>query len=145
MVLNEKKKKKLGELVAKHKAAADVGTSTPTNPPPHATSAPNSPEPILVDNRQKGVVVETGSKDEDTCAGLVFKRQRVDDVVAPSHSTSDSHAPSFRDNPPSASSPRDLIIHEGGGRTLLKVAKCLLPPIFHPSSNKLLGVSRIRR
>jgi len=71
----------------------------------------------------------------------------VDDVVAPSHSASDGHAPSFRDNHPSVSSPHDLIIHESGegGRTLLKVAKCLLPSISQPSSNKLLSVFKIKR
>ena len=90
-------------------------------------------------------MVETGSKDEDTDSGLVFNRQRVDDVMAPSYSASGGHAPSFRDNPPSASSPRDLIVHEGEGRVLLKATKRLLSPIFQPFSNKHLGVSRIKR
>jgi len=119
MVLNEEKKKKLVELVAKRKAAAaGVGTSTPANPPPPTTYTPNSLEPAPVDNRMKGVmVVATGSEDEDTCTGLFFKRPRMGDVEAPSHSTSDGHAPSFRENPLIASSPRDLIMHEGGGES----------------------------
>jgi len=118
MVLNAEKRNKLVELVTHRKVAlADAGTSAPASTPPPAASAPNSPVPAPVDNRRKGVVVATGSKDEDTCTGLIFKRQRVDDVVAPSHSASDGHAPSFRDNPPSASSPRELIMHEGGGES----------------------------
>jgi len=62
---------------------------------------------------RRGVVEATASKDEGTCTSLVFKRKRADDVVAPSHSASDGHAPSFKDNPPSASSPREFIMHEG--------------------------------
>jgi len=34
MVLNKEKKKKLADLVAKHRAAAGVGNLTPANPPP---------------------------------------------------------------------------------------------------------------
>jgi len=70
MALNEEKKKKLAELLAKRRAVAvSVGTS---NPPPPATSAPNSSKPTPVDNRLKGVVVTAGTKDEDTSSGLVF-------------------------------------------------------------------------
>ena len=61
--------------------------------------------------------METGSEDEDTDSGLVIKRPRVDEVVAPSHSASGGLTPSFRDNPSSASSPCDLIVHEGGGES----------------------------
>jgi len=118
MVLNAKKRNKLDELVARHKASlADAGTSAPVGPSPTAASAPTSPVPALIDNRQKGVVEATASEDEDTYTSLVFKRKRADDVVAPSHSASDGHAPSFRDNPPSTSSPRELIMHEGGGES----------------------------
>ena len=45
------------------------------------------------------------SEDEDTEEGLVFKRPRVG-VVATSLSATEDHPLSFRDNPPSASSPR---------------------------------------
>jgi len=105
VTLNEEKKKKLVELLAKRRVATGVGTSTPTNPPPLATSAPNSSVPTPVDSSLKGVVVAIGTEDEDTSSGPVFKRQRVDDVVVPSHSASDGHAPSFRDHPPNASFP----------------------------------------
>jgi len=47
------------------------------------------------------------TEDEETSSGLVFKRKRVDDVKASSHSAFDGHATFFRDNPPSASSPRE--------------------------------------
>jgi len=115
MTLNKEKKFFLAKLLAKRRAvAAGVGTS---NPPPAATSAPNSPKPSSDGNKLKGVVVATGTEDKDTSSGLVFKRQRVGDVEAPSHSTSDGHASFFRDNPPSASSPRDLIVHQGRGKS----------------------------
>jgi len=119
MGFNKDKKKKLVELLAKRKtAAAGVGTSSLTTPPPSAISAPNTTKPAPVDNRQKGVVaVAVDSEDEDTCTSLVFKRQRVGEAVAPSHSASGGLTPTFRDNPPSGSSPRHLIIHEGGGES----------------------------
>jgi len=114
MGFSKDKRKKLADLLAKRRvAAAGVGTSTPRTPPTSATSAPQTIEPAPVDNKQKGVVV-VDSNDEDTCTSLVFKRQRVGKVVAPSPSTSGGTS-AFRDNPPSASSPRHLIVHEGGG------------------------------
>jgi len=118
MVLNEEKRNKLAELVARRWAAfANASTSTPAGPPPATISTPISPEPAPIDHRQKGVVEATSSENEDTLTGLVFKRKRGDDVVPPSHSASDGHAPSFRENPPSASSPHDLIVLEGGGES----------------------------
>ena len=121
MTLNAESKKKLADLLVQRRTVvAGLGTTTPTNPPPSTTSAPNTSEPAPVDNRQKGVVVVAAdSEDEDTCTGLVFKRPRVGDVQVAAHSAFDGHAPSFRDNPPSVSSPRNLIVHEGRGRALL--------------------------
>ena len=143
MALNEKKKKNLVELLAKRRAAA-VGAST-SNPPPPATSAPNSSDPAPNGDRLKGVMVFVGTEDEDTSLGLVFKRQRVGDVEAPAHSAFDGYAPSLRDNPPSASSPRDLIVHEGRGRALLKITRHLLPLSSQPSSSKLLNAFKTNR
>jgi len=118
MVLDVERRNKLAALVARRRATlADAGTSTPAGLPPVATSAPISHEPAPIDHGQQGVVEATASEDEDTCTGLVFKRKRAGDDVAPSHSASDGHAPSFRENPPSASSPRDLIMLEGGGES----------------------------
>jgi len=85
--------------------AAGLGPSAPTNTLPSATS---------VNDRLKRVVVAAGTDNDDTNSGLVFKRQRVAVAEEPAHSTSDGHAQSFRDNPPNASSPRDLIVLDGG-------------------------------
>jgi len=110
MVLDAEKRRKLVELVSRRKATL-AGASTPAGTLPVATSTPISPDPAPIDQRQKWVVE---AAHEDTCTGLVFKRKRATNVVAPSHSSSDGHAPSFRENPPSASSPRDLVMLEGG-------------------------------
>jgi len=135
MVLNEEKRRKLAELTSKRKAAlAKVGTSTPVGTPPVATAAPISPEPAPTDQRQKVVVEAIASEYKDTCTSFVFKRKRAANVVAPSHSASDGHAPSFKENPLSASSPRDLIVLEGGGRTLLEVILECLPLLSCPPS-----------
>jgi len=60
------------------------------------------------------VVVETD--DEDTCTDLVFKRQTVGEVVAPSASAFGG-TPTFMDHPPSASSLLQLAAHKGGGES----------------------------
>jgi len=147
MVLDTEKKRKLGELVARRKdALADASTSTPAGTPPPATSTPISPEPTPIDQRQKGVEEATASEYENTCIGLVFKRKRTADVVAPSLSASDGHAPSFRENPPSASSPRDLMVLEGGGRLPLGVITTHpLLLICQPSSSRPSSASKTGR
>jgi len=144
ITLNEEKNKNLAELLARHKAAAaGIGTSTP---PPPITSAPNSSEPASGVNKLKEVVVATGTEDEDTSSGFVFKRKKVGDVEASSHSASDGHAPSFGDNPSSPSSPLDLIVQEGGGgRAPLKITRHLPLSSFLPSSNKPLNVFKIEK
>ena len=63
--------------------------------------------------RQKGVVGATASKDKDTCSDLVFKRKKGVDAAVSAQSTSTGRTSSFRENPPSASFPRDLVVHEG--------------------------------
>jgi len=87
-----------------------VGTSTLGAPPTSTTHAPHPTEPAPVVDRQKGVVA-VNSDDEDTYTGLVFKRHRVGEVVVPSPSAYGG-TPTFRDNPPSASSPCQLVVHE---------------------------------
>ena len=53
MGFNKDKKKKLAELLAKHRAAAaGVGTSMPITPPTFATSAPNTTESALSIDRK---------------------------------------------------------------------------------------------
>jgi len=147
MEFNKDKKKKLVERLAKRRAAATgVGTSSPTTPPPSATSAPNTTKPAPVHNRQKRVVaVVVDLEDGDICTGLVFKRLRVGEAVAPSHSTSGGFTPTFRDNPLSASSPRHLIVHEGGGRVPLEARKCLPLPNSLPFSKKTSNVFKTKR
>jgi len=143
MTFNEDKKKKLVALLAKRRVvAAGAGTS---NPPPPAPPAPHSSIPAPDGDRLKGVVVAAGTEDEDTSSGLDFKRQRVGDVEAPAHSTFDGHTPSFKDNPLSTSSPRDLIVHEGGGRALLNITRHLPLPRSLPSSNEPLDASKTKR
>jgi len=66
---------------------------------------------------KRGLVEATTSEDEDTCFGLVFKRKQIADVAIIAHSASDDRASSFGENPPSASSPRDIMVHEGGGES----------------------------
>jgi len=85
--------------------------------PATSTSGPSAPAPV--DQRQKGVaeVIEAAAtEDEDTCSGLVFKRKRKFDVAVHAPSGSNGRAPSYREHPPSASFPRDLVVHEGRGR-----------------------------
>ena len=118
MGFNKDKRKKLGELLAKRRAVtAGVGTSTPRSPPNSATSAPNTTKPAPVDGQKGVVAVVVNSEDEATCTGLVFKRPRVGEAATPSHSASGGLIPAFRDNPPSVSSPHDLVVHEGGEET----------------------------
>ena len=80
--------------------------------------SPGPSAPSLVDQRLKGVaeVTEaTDSEDEDTCSGLIFKRKRKADVVVPAPSGSKGQAHSYREHPPSTSSPRDIMVQEGRG------------------------------
>ena len=60
------------------------------------------------------MAVETD--DEETCIGLVFKRSRVGEAVAPSTYASGGTL-AFTDHLPSASSPFPLVVHEGGGES----------------------------
>jgi len=145
MVLDAEKRRKLGELVTRRKAAlAGVGTLTPARPPPVATSASISPEPAPIDHRQKGVVEATVSEDEDTYTGLVFKRKRGTDVTVSAHSSSDGCASFFWEKPPSASSPRALMVHEGGGgrMSLGAILECLLLLNCLPSSRRFFKPSK---
>jgi len=143
MVLTTEKRKQLAEVALQHRAApdpSDADASAPADAPPTTTSAPNPSAPTPLDHRLKGTVEATASKDEDTCSGLVFKRKRSADVTAPTDSASDDRTPSWRENPPSNSSLRDIVIHEGGGRAPLEViTPRLMLRICLPSSNNRKG------
>ena len=116
MVLNEEKRKRLAELLARCQTTpTGAGGSTPAGPPLVATSAQGLPG-LAPDDKQKRVVVAVDSEDEKIDECLVFKRPRVG-VATTSLSGTDGHAPSYRDNPPSASSPRELLALEGGGES----------------------------
>jgi len=116
MVFNEEKRNKLAELiVCRQVALTGAGGSAPTSPLPIVAPSQDSLGPALGDKR-KGVVRAIESEDENTDTGLVFKRPRVG-VTTTSLSATDGHAHSFRDNPPSASSPRGLLTLEGGGES----------------------------
>ena len=54
--------------------------------------------------------------DEDSAEGPIFKRCRAM-IVATSHSTTEGRPASFREHPPSASSPRGPLALEDGGES----------------------------
>ena len=102
MVLNEEKRNRLADVIARRQAA--LGGAGGSAPVVLLIAAQASPIPAPAE-KKKGVVAVDSDDDEDTSEGLVFKRPRVG-VMATSLSATDGHPPSFRDNPPSASSPR---------------------------------------
>jgi len=144
MGFNKDKKKKLAYLLAKRRAAAaGVGTSTPRAPSISATFAPHPIEPAPADDRQKGVVA-VDTDDEDTCTSLVFKRQRVGEVVVSSPSASGG-TPTFRDNP-QVPPPRAIsLFTKVGERVPMKAKKCFPPPSSPRCCNKSSNASKIRR
>ena len=54
---------------------------------------------------------------EEICSELVFKRKQKADIAISVPSYSDGRAPSYRDYPPSTSSPHDIAMQEGGGES----------------------------
>jgi len=141
MVLNTEKRRELAVVSLQLKAAP--GPSTADAPAP-ATSTPGPSAPTPIDQRQKGVAEAAASEDEDTCSGLVFKRKRKVDAAVPAASGLNDRAPSFREHPLSASSPRDLVVQEGGGRVPLGEIMAHLLLTCLPSSNGPFGPSKIR-
>ena len=114
-------------LALRDDIAAGAGASAPAAPPTTQTiPAPASSAPIatipLVGasptpaplKKGKRVVNIASDDEEDTLDGPVFKRRRAA-VAAPSHSTLVSRPTSFREHPPSASSPQSLFALEGEG------------------------------
>jgi len=110
MVLDAEKRRHL-TVVAMQKKIAHV---------PFAL-VPSAPGPLVKDKRLKGVaeVAEVApSEDEDTYSGLVCKRKRKADAAISVPSDSDGQAPSYKECPPSAFSPRDIMVQEGRGECL---------------------------
>jgi len=100
---------------------------------------PSSPGPSTKDKRLKGVAEAAEvvpSEDEDTCPGLVFRRKRKADAIVPAQSGFDGQSPSYRECPHSASSPRNIIMQEGGGESALGVTMVTPLLICQPPSSK---------
>ena len=97
------------EVITRRQAALEgAGGSAPAVPLPVAQDLPNPPPA----DKNKGMVA-IDFEDENTEEGIIFKRRRVV-IVAISHFATDGRPPSFRDHPPSASSPHALLALEGG-------------------------------
>jgi len=114
--------------------------ATPAPASPQATFGPTSPVPIAAVplatvrasspptplEKNKGVVYITLDDDEDTMEGPAFKRWKTTMVVT-SHSSSARRPVSLRDNPPSASSPPNLLALEGGVESVPEPAPAPAP------------------
>ena len=112
MMLNEEKRSRLVDVISRPHATLDgAGGSAPAIPLPAAQDSPNPP----ATDKNKGVLA-IDSDDKGTREGIIFKRQRLV-VAVTSYSATDGRPPSFRDHPPSASSPRALLALEGGGES----------------------------
>ena len=148
------KQARLAEVLAlRDDVAAGAGASAPAAPPTTqtipapASSAPiaaiplatvgASPTPTPLEKGKR--VVNIASDDEEvTLDGLVFKRRRAA-VAAPSHSTSANHPASFREHPPSASSPQTPFALKMGVKMPLSLPLLLS---FLWSFSKFLKVTR---
>ncbi|KAK7332477.1 hypothetical protein VNO80_29229 [Phaseolus coccineus] len=108
MVLSADKKKRLADVLSRRNA----GGLAPAGPSSPAGAALDR----IADKSKRAAPVEV-SDDEDTCSGLVFKRKRVGTATEVSSAT-EGHPSSFREHPPSASSPPEPILTiEGGGES----------------------------
>jgi len=125
MVLDAEKRRQLVVVAMQKKNAP--GPSTP---------GPSAPSPSIKDKRLKGVAEVTkvaASEDEETYSGLVFKRKRKADAAIPMPSDSDGQAPSYKECSPSTSFPCDIVVQEGRGKVLRRVASGIPLPICLPS------------
>jgi len=135
MVLNIEKRRQLAVVEAQLKTASGPSVSGPSAPAP-------------VDQRLKGVAEVTevaASKDEDTCSGLIFKRKRKADVVVLAPLGSEGQATPYREHPPNASSPCDIVVQEGRGRVPREVTSGTPTPMYHPSSKKHCTPSKLKQ
>jgi len=74
------------------------------------------------------VVLIASNDEEASLDGPVFKRRKVA-TAATSHSSSVGRPASFRDNPPSASSPRGHLALDGGGKSVPEPAPAPAPEL----------------
>jgi len=135
MVLNAEKRRMLAEAASKLKASAGPSGAN-VAAPAVVIPAPTPSAPAPANLRQKGMVEATASEDEDICSGLVFKRKMgVDGCV-----------PSFRENPPSASSPFTWWYMKVGGRVPLKAILARLSLLScSPFSKKFFKPSKTEK
>jgi len=131
MVLNEEKRARLADALARRQGVPGAASaSAPPAPnsaavaPSPAPSVPISAVPLATVQAspaqtplEKGKRVVKIESDEDSKEGPVFKRHRAM-VVATSYSTTAGRPASFREHPPSASSPRGPLALEGGGESV---------------------------
>jgi len=132
MVLNKEKRARLADALARRQGALGVTGASPPSAPisTHVAPSPAPSAPIVVVpfavvwassapvplEKDKGVVEIESDREEDSVEGPIFKRRRAVEATT-SHSTTIGRPTSFRDHPPSASSPHGLLALEGGGES----------------------------
>jgi len=135
MVLNEKRKLRLTEFLARRQGApTDVGPSAiaPTNATPLAAAPPAQ------DSRNPPVVVvAVDFDDEDTGEGITFKRRRM--VAVATHSSTEAPPASYWEHPLMPLLPANHWLSKAVGRAFPRAFPCHLPLSFLPSSNMLRG------
>jgi len=116
--------------------------ATPAPASPQATPAPTSQVPIAAVplataraspppsplEKNKGGVLITSDDDEDTMEGPAFKRRKTT-MVATSHSSSARRPASLRDNPPSSTSPPNLLALKDGAESAPEPAPAPAPEV----------------
>ena len=103
-----------------------------------------SPPPAPI-QKVKGVVHIASDDKEDTMEASVFKRHKVA-TEATSHSSSARRAASFRDNPPSASSPRGPLALKGGDESVPELDPAPSPsPSTNPESLRERGYGKLHQ
>jgi len=118
MVHTEEKRARLADALARRQGATSgVGASTPSAPIAAIPLATAQASPMLTPlGKGKCVVAIDSDDDEDTGEGVVFKRRKVV-VAVTSHSSTEVPPSSYREQPPSASSPHKPLTIEGGGES----------------------------
>jgi len=129
MVLNKEKRARLADALARrHGALSGASASAPSAPIVVVLLATAQASPMLTPlEKNKGIMSIDSDDDEDTGEGIVFKRRRVA-AATTTHSATSSRPASFKDQPPSASSPRGLLALEGGGESALRDDQTPLAP-----------------
>jgi len=93
-------------------------------------------------DKGKGVVNVPSDDEEDTAEGPVFKR-RMTTIVATSHSTSNKHAESLREHPPSASTPPNYMAMGEGAETAPEPTPAPAPKLPRVVQHLLKGFQQV--